>query len=244
MKGMKSGRAAEWICRTGRPVFALGVALFVAVPPAGAQTTGRGRGILLDTANAFWKERAPDVFTARFETTKGHFVLEVTRALAPRGADRFYNLVRGGFYDDSRFYRVTRDFIQFGIPGDPTVSAVWRDRRMPDDSVKASNVRGAFAYAMRGPDDRTTQIYILKHDRVYQDTQGFAPFGRVVEGMSVIDSLYVGYGETSGGGMRAGKQGPLFEGGNAYLDQNYPKLDHLIRARIDKREEASKKNEE
>ncbi|MBI4502298.1 MAG: peptidylprolyl isomerase [Gemmatimonadetes bacterium] len=187
----------------------------------------------MDPEAPFWSERAPDQYRARFETTRGNFVLEVQRDLAPRGADRFYNLIRSGFYDDSRFYRVTRGFVQFGIPGDPAISAVWRDRRFPDDSVKSSNLRGYFAYAMTGPDARTTQIYVLKEDRPYQDAQGFAPFGRVVEGMDVVDSLYVGYGENSGGGMRAGRQAPLFEGGNAYLDANYPKLDKLLRARIE-----------
>jgi homoserine O-acetyltransferase len=209
--------------------------LAAAAGPNGLVAQG-GKGpaaVLLDTANAFWKERAPEVFRARFETTRGAFVLEVQRQLAPLGADRFYNLIRAGFYDDSRFYRVTRGFVQFGIPGDPAVSAVWRDKRMPDDSVKGTNLRGHFAYAMTGPDARTTQIYVLKEDRVYQDAQGFAAFGRVVEGMAVVDSLHVGYGENSGGGMRAGKQAPLFEGGNAYLDKNYPRLDKLIRARIE-----------
>jgi homoserine O-acetyltransferase len=208
------------------------VALVASAASVTAQAPAKGRKVLVDTANVFWQQRAPDVFTARFETTRGPFVVEVTRALAPRGADRFYNLIRSGFYDDSRFYRSTRDFVQFGIPGDPIISPFWRNRQMPDDSVKASNLRGSFAYAMTGPNARTTQIYILRKDRAYQDAQGFAPFGRVVKGMEVVDSLYAEYGETSGGGMRAGKQAPLFEGGNAYLDKNYPKLDHLIRATI------------
>src|SRR5262245_56913188 len=98
---------------------------------AGGQTKDKGRKVLIDTANVFWQQRAPDVFTARFETTRGPFVVEVTRALAPRGADRFYNLIRSGFYDDSRFYRSVRDFVQFGIPGDPAISPFWRNRLMP-----------------------------------------------------------------------------------------------------------------
>jgi cyclophilin family peptidyl-prolyl cis-trans isomerase len=199
-----------------------------AVPPADA------RAALLDPAHPFWNTRAPDTFRARFETTKGPFVLEVFRAWAPVGADRFYNLIRSGFYDDSRLSRVVDGWIvQWGIPGDPQVGAVWRTRGMPDDSVRQSNVRGTFAYAMTGPGERTTQVYISLRDNSRQDAQGFAPLGRVAAGMDVVDRLHSGYGEGSGGGMRAGKQGPLFEGGNAYIDQNYPLLDKIIRARIE-----------
>ena len=126
-----------------------------------------------------------------------------------------------------------RAIIQFGIPGDPKVDAVWRNNTFPDDSVRQSNVRSYVSYAMTGPNQRTTQIYVSRVDHANQDAQGFAPIGRVIEGMAVLDSIYDGYGEGSGGGMRAGKQAPLFEGGNAYLDQNFPRLDHLIRARID-----------
>jgi cyclophilin family peptidyl-prolyl cis-trans isomerase len=201
-----------------------------------AQTTAipaDARAALLDPAHTFWSTRAPDTFRARFETTKGSFVLEVFRSWAPIGADRFYNLIRSGFYDDSRFSRVVDGWIvQWGIPSDPQVGAVWRKQGMPDDSVRQSNVRGTFAFAMTGPGERTTQVYISLRDNSRQDAQGFAPFGRVVQGMDVIEKLHSGYGEGSGGGMRAGKQGPLFEGGNAYIDQNYPLLDKLIRARI------------
>jgi homoserine O-acetyltransferase len=188
--------------------------------------------VLLDTASAFWREHAPDVFRARFETTKGNFVIEAHRAWAPIGVDRFYNLIRSGFYHDSRFYRIRPRWAQFGIAGDPAVSAVWRDRRMPDDPVVKSNLRGFLAYAMTGPNARTTQVYVNLIDRADQDTLGFVAFGQVIEGMAVVDSLYSGYGEESGGGMRAGKQAPLFDGGNKYLDEKYPKLDHLIRATI------------
>jgi homoserine O-acetyltransferase len=160
-------------------------------------------------------------------------MLEVTRALAPRGADRFYHLVETGFYDDSRFFRVIAGrFAQFGIPGNPAIAGIWRSQSFPDDPVRASNTRGTFAYAMTGPDARTTQIYINTSDQLQQDAQGFAPFGKVIEGMDIVDKLYNGYGETSGSGMRAGKQGKLFEEGNAYLDREFPLLDKLIRARI------------
>ncbi len=201
------------------------------------------RAALLNPQHAVWSERAPDVFRARFETTKGAFVIEAHREWAPIGVDRFYNLVRTGFFDDSRFYRiihprttgsrVSGGWAQFGIPGDPAVGAVWRDRRMRDDPVVASNLRSYVAYAMTGPDARTTQVYINLRDRADQDSIGFTPFARVVEGMSVVDSLYGEYREQSGGGMRAGRQAPLFERGNAYLDENYPRLDKLLRARIE-----------
>lgn len=173
------------------------------------------------------------MYRVKIETTKGHVVLEVDRSLAPRGADRFYHLVQVGFFDNSRFYRViTGRFVQFGIAGDPAIAKIWQNERFADDPVKASNVRGTFAYAMTGPDARTTQIYINTGDQIRQDAMGFAPFGKVVEGMNVVDSLYAGYGETSGGGMRAGHQGKLFEEGNAYLDREFPLLDRLTRAEI------------
>jgi len=188
---------------------------------------------LRDPKNALWSKPAPDVYRARIDTSKGLVVLEVTRALAPRGADRFYHLVETGFYDNSRFFRVIAGrFAQFGIPGDPAIARIWRNQSFPDDPVHARNTRGTFAYAMTGPVARTTQIYINTSDQLQQDAQGFAPFGQVVEGMAVIDRLYSGYGERSGSGMRAGKQGRLFEEGSAHLDRDFPLLDKLIRARI------------
>jgi cyclophilin family peptidyl-prolyl cis-trans isomerase len=196
----------------------------------------RGRALsarLLDPSSAFWETPAPRTFDARVETSKGTFVLSIERDWAPRGADRFYNLVRAGFFDDSRFSRVVPGFIaQFGIPGDPAIATLWQNRGFPDDPVRHSNVRGTIGFAMTGPNARTTQLYISLVDNVRLDAQGFAPIGRVVEGMAVVDSLYSGYGENSGGGVRAGKQGPLISGGNAYVDREYPKLDRLIRITI------------
>ena len=195
----------------------------------------RHRAALRNPADPLWNTPAPAKYRVRMETTQGDIVLEVDRSLAPRGADRFYHLVETGFYDDSRFYRViTGRFVQFGIAGEPAVAQVWRSRSMPDDPVHASNVRGTFAYAMTGPDARTTQIYINTGDQSNQDAQGFAPFGKVVEGLDVVDRLYAGYAERSGGGMRGGKQAKLFEEGNAYLDREFPLLDRLRRARIEK----------
>jgi len=215
------------------------------MPRAGA---GRGASIAFLLASAFaqqpaplrnpnhplWRQPSPDGYRVRIETTKGPFVLEVARSLAPRGADRFYHLVESGFYDDSRFFRVVSGrFAQFGIAGDPAIAQLWRHAEIPDDKESASNARGWLAFAMTGPGARTTQIYICTNDSMkLQDGQGFAPFGRVVEGMDVVDALYSGYGERSGGGMRAGHQDKLFEEGNAYLDRQFPLLDRLIRARI------------
>lgn len=177
--------------------------------------------------------RAPASYQVEVETTHGKFVMEVSRELAPNGADRLFELVTSGYFNDSRFYRaVPGKWVQFGIAGDPEVATAWRGRAIVDDPVKGSNVRGSFAFAMTGPDTRSTQIYICLTDQKALDGQGFAPLGRVISGMEVVDQIYGGYGENSGGGMRAGKQDPLFAGGNKYIDVNYPKLDRLIRARI------------
>jgi len=155
-----------------------------------------------------------------------------SRAAGASGADRFYHLVETGFYDDSRFYRVIRAASRsFGIPGAPGIAASG-ETSGSRTTVRASNVRGSFAYAMTGPSARTTQIYINTGDQSRQDGDGFAPIGKVIEGMEVVDNLYSGYGENSGGGMRAGRQGKLFGEGNAYLDSEFPLLDRLVRARI------------
>jgi cyclophilin family peptidyl-prolyl cis-trans isomerase len=185
---------------------------------------------LLDPPHA--TEQAPDRFRVRFETTKGPFVIEVTRAWAPRGADRFYNLVRVGYYDDVAFFRVIENFmVQFGIHGDPAVNAAWRQARIPDDPVTQSNKRGMVTYAMAGPDTRTTQLFINFRDNTGLDGQGFSPFGRVVEGLSVVDSLYSGYGEGAPSGMGP-EQGRAQGEGNAYLKARFPKLDFVKAARL------------
>ena len=189
--------------------------------------------VLFRPDDAFWDVRAPAVFRADFATTRGTFQVEVHREWAPRGADRFYNLIRAGFFDDSRFFRVVPDFIaQFGVAGDPAVTRVWADRTFPDDPERESNRRGTIAFAMKGPDDRRTQLYINLRDNTRINGQGFAVMGRVVAGMPVVDSLYSGYGESSGGGMRAGHQQRLLTEGNAWLDAEFPRLDRILRARI------------
>jgi homoserine O-acetyltransferase len=167
------------------------------------------------------------------ETSAGNFTIEVHRDWAPHGADRFLELVRARYYDDSRFYRaVAGKWIQFGIAGKPKIAEKWRVKTIPDDPVTESNKPGYVAFAFTQPGTRSTQIYINLVDNSQQDAQGFAPFAKVIEGMDVVLKLYTGYGETSGGGMRAGHQDKLFEEGNPYLDREFPKLDRLIRARV------------
>jgi cyclophilin family peptidyl-prolyl cis-trans isomerase len=202
-----------------------------AVPDVSSPVTRRAT--LLDPASSFWSQPAPPRFTVVIETTKGTFALDIERALAPRGVDRFHALVRGGYFDDSRFFRVVPGFIaQFGIAGDPAVAQAWKDRAFPDDSVKASNVRGTIAFAMTGPNTRTTQLFVSLADNSRLDAQGFSPLGRVVEGMDVVDRIYGGYGENAGGGMRAGRQARMMAEGNEHLDRDYPMLDRLIRAYV------------
>jgi homoserine O-acetyltransferase len=176
---------------------------------------------------------APTAFRVRLETTKGAIVIAVHRDWAPNGVDRFYELVTSGYYDDSRFFRVVKgQWAQFGINGDPAVAGRWRTATIPDDPNRQSVTRGRVAFAFKDPNGRTTQIYISLRDNSVQDTQGFAPIGEVVEGMDVADALNGEYGENSGGGIRGGKQQPLFDGGNAYLDREYPRLDRILRATI------------
>jgi peptidyl-prolyl cis-trans isomerase A (cyclophilin A) len=187
--------------------------------------------LLLDPGNA--KDTAPTVFKARFTTTKGPFVIEVHRDWAPVGADRFYNLVKLGFYDDTRFFRVVDNFmVQFGISGDPAVNAKWQESGIADEPGKQSNKRGFVTYAQRGtPNSRTTQIFVNTVDNSRLDVMHFVPFGQVVEGMDVVDSLYKGYGE--GAPMGAGPdQSKIQSQGNSYLDAKFPKLDAVKKAEI------------
>lgn len=181
---------------------------------------------------ALLKDKAPAVFKAQFTTNRGSFVVEVHRDWAPNGADRIYNLVKAGFYDDTRFFRAIDGFmVQFGISGDPAVSTKWHDANLQDDPVKQSNKRAFVTFAMAGPNTRTTQIFINYKDNVNLDPMGFSPFGQISKGMDVVDSLYKGYGE--GAPRGAGPdQGRLQQEGNAYLDTSFPKLDHIIRATL------------
>jgi len=188
---------------------------------------------LMSPRNKHWSQTAPAVFRVKIETSKGYFVIEAHRDWSPYGVDRFYNLVRAGFFDNSRFFRVRAGFVaQFGIPGDPEIAAIWKNETIPDDPVRQNNTRGFVTYAMTGTNTRTTQLFINLGDNSRLNNEGFAPIGKVIEGMTVVDQLYAGYGEEAGGGMRGGKQGKIFAGGNASLDREFPKLDKLARARV------------
>lgn len=191
--------------------------------------------MLLKPDDAEWRQAAPDRFRVDLETNKGGIGIEVVREWSPNGADRFFNLVRHGYYDGARFFRVIAgQWAQFGINGDPAVSKVWRTRSIPDDPRVESNRRGTVAYAFRNPNGRTTtQIFInLRDNSQTHDPETFVPFGRVVEGMDVVDRLNGEYGERAGGGIRAGRQDPLFLDGNEYLRREFPRLDYIFRARI------------
>jgi len=191
--------------------------------------------LFLDPTNPEWTKPAPPISYLRFETTKGVFVLELVRAWGPIGADRLYNLARLGYYDDARFHRVDKNYIvQWGIHGNPAVNAAWKDAYLADDPPRSNNTRGTFAFAMKGtqPNTRKTQIYINLKDNPRSDAEPFTILGTVVEGMSVLDSLYSGYGENSGSGVRQGHQGPLEAGGNAFMDKEYPLLDRIRRVTV------------
>ena len=197
-------------------------ALVIAVP-AYSQNLGNPAAL---------KEQAPPVYKVEFDTSKGPFVIEVHRDWAPNGADRFYNLVKNGFYDDVRFFRVIEGFMaQFGVNGDPKVSAAWREARIKDDPVKVSNKRTFVTFATAGPNTRTTQVFVNYGDNSNLDSQGFSPFGQVVSGMKVVDSLYGGYGEGAPGG-RGPNQARVQSDGNAYLASAFPNLDYVKKATV------------
>jgi peptidyl-prolyl cis-trans isomerase A (cyclophilin A) len=178
-------------------------------------------------------EKASDTYRAKFATSRGDFVIEVQRDWAPLGADRFFNLVKNGFYNETRFFRVVRGFMaQIGISGKPELNTVWRDSRIQDDPVKKSNVRGFVSFATAGPATRTTQFFINYTDANSRlDTMGFAPFGQVVSGMEVVDSLFGDYGEGPPQG-RGPNQGRIQAEGNAYLLRDFPQLDYVKEATI------------
>jgi peptidyl-prolyl cis-trans isomerase A (cyclophilin A) len=178
-------------------------------------------------------EKAPDVYNVNLDTSKGAVVIEVHRDWAPIGADHFYNLVKTGFFDNARFFRVVRNFVvQFGIAADPKVNQLWANAELPDDPVKEHNTRGTVTYATRGPNTRSTQLFInLKDNSRSLDGQGFAPFGKVTTGMDVVDNFYNSYGD-----MPPMGQGPdpqqIQARGNEYLESRFPRLDYIKKATI------------
>jgi cyclophilin family peptidyl-prolyl cis-trans isomerase len=177
--------------------------------------------------------RAPDVCIVRLETTKGNVDIEVTRDWAPLGADRFVSLVRQGYYDDNRFFRIQpATYVQFGVNGDPATAQLWRTKTFADDPFKQSNVRGTVAFAFAVANGRTTQVFVnLRDNSSTHDKEPFTPFGRVVAGMEIMDALNAEHRQGIGG-IRAGGQDPFFQGGNKWLDEKYPRLDAIKRARV------------
>lgn len=178
--------------------------------------------------------KVPETYQVRFETTKGDFVVEVNREWAPRGADRFHELVRTGFYDGARFYRVRPKFIvQFGISTNPEMNELWRQLKMPDDPVKQPNRRGYLSFAHQGPATRTTQVFInLGNNSAQLDSQKFAPFARVTEGMEVVDKMYAGYGEVQGLGGGGPDTVKMEQLGEEYIERSYSRLDQIKKATI------------
>jgi peptidyl-prolyl cis-trans isomerase A (cyclophilin A) len=190
---------------------------------------------LLDPAGAEMNQAAPESYRVLFSTSKGDFTIQVNRAWAPIGADRFYNLVRNGFYDDVRFFRVIRSprpfMAQFGISGDPAISKAWANANLKDDAVMTSNTRGRISFATAGPNTRTTQVFINFDDNSRLDAAGFSPFGEVITGMEVVDSLYADYGEGAPDG-RGPDQSRMEAEGTPYITQGWPNLDYVKTARI------------
>jgi peptidyl-prolyl cis-trans isomerase A (cyclophilin A) len=177
-------------------------------------------------------EQAPEEFAIQFETSKGSFVVDVTRAWSPLGADRFYNLVKNGFYDDVRFFRIVPNFVvQFGMNGNPEISEIWQNARIKDDPVAQSNKAGSLTFAMSGPNSRTTQIFINLKDNARLDEMGFSPFGMVSDGMDVVTALYSDYGDGPPRG-RGPNQSQIVLEGNEYLDKNFPELDRIVKATV------------
>lgn len=224
--------------RLGQTSFLMLIAVsMLAIGSSFAQRqTQSNRALLLQPDSPEMNRRAPDDFRVRLETTKGVIAIEMHRSWSPHGVDRFYNLVAHGFYDHSALFRIVAGkWAQFGVNGDPKISQVWRTHTIPDDPRVESNVRGAVAFAFKDPNGRTTQVFInLRDNSAAHDKEPFVPIGKVSEGMDVVDALYSDYGEQSGGGIRAGKQDPLFDEGNDYLKRNFPRLDYINRATIER----------
>jgi peptidyl-prolyl cis-trans isomerase A (cyclophilin A) len=232
---VKENKLNKW---TVPAAIALAIAALPAVAWQGdtkpaAKTDPKVKDALKDPAKL--KEKAPDTFRAKFETTKGEFVVEVTRAWSPNGADRFYNLVKSGFFDNVKFFRVVPNFVvQFGIHGDPDLAMKWLQSNIDDDKVVESNKRGFLTFAKSGaPNSRSTQLFINLQDNARLDEMGFSPFGKVVKGMEVVDKLYNGYGE-----QITRLQGEIASQGNAYLEKEWPKLDGIKKATIVPKEPA------
>jgi peptidyl-prolyl cis-trans isomerase A (cyclophilin A) len=201
--------------------------------PNAPLSAAQRRALLMDPSRAFWRTTAPDTVTLDVETSRGTITIELIREWAPNGVDRFYNLARAAFFDDSRFYRVLPFYIaQFGQPGNPTVGAIWRERKIRPDSVRSSNVRGTLTYAQFTPKDRSTTLFINLRDNLALDSLKFAPIGRVIEGMEAADSLYSGYGEIPTSKPPIGNPRRFYGESNKFLDKAYPKLDRIVSIKV------------
>jgi peptidyl-prolyl cis-trans isomerase A (cyclophilin A) len=210
---------------------AVGSLVFPSMAAAQADESEAANPALLDPSLA--TEPAPDTFKVKLETTKGEILIDVVRKWAPNGADRFFNLIKSGFFDNTAFFRVIDGFMaQVGLHGKPEVTAAWSRVPIADDPVKKSNTRGMVTFAMKSsPNSRTSQFFINYGNNSYLDKSGFAPIGKIVDGMKVADSLYSGYGEGAPRGSGP-SQGRLTQEGNAYLKAEFPQLDYIVRATI------------
>ncbi len=204
-----------------------------ACPSVRAPAPTEAQTVLLEPGSAAFQATPPDTFRVRFVASTGEFTVEVIRAWAPLGAQRFYNLVRNGFFDGNRFFRVIPGgIVQFGVHGVPAIQEAWNRHAIPDDPVTTSNERGTLTFATAGPDTRTTQLFINYRTNEGLDTQGFAPIGRVTEGMAALSALYAEYGEMAGLGGDGVDYACMLAGGNAYLDRRFERLDRIETARI------------
>jgi len=196
-------------------------------------TPAQRQAMLRAPSNAFWSTRAPDTVTADIQTSRGTITVELLREWAPHGVDRFYNLARAGYFDDSRFYRVVYAFVaQFGIAGDAAIARLWSQQKLRPDSARTPNARGTIAYAQTKPTDRNTNLFINLADNRSLDSLGFTPIGRVVQGMEVADSLYSRYGEMTMADPPFGDGKRLYRESNKYMDAEYPKLDRILKVTI------------
>jgi peptidyl-prolyl cis-trans isomerase A (cyclophilin A) len=198
-----------------------------------APAPAAGQQVLLDPAAPQFQTVPPDTFHVLFETSRGNVTFEVIPAWAPIGAARFYNLVRNGFFDGNRFFRVIPGgIVQFGVSGVPQIQAAWNEEALPDDPVSVSNLRGTLVFATAGPNTRTTQMFVNYRDNEHYDSQGFAPIGRVTEGLGALLQLYAEYGEMAGLGGGGIDYQCMLAGGEAYIARDFDRMDRIIRATI------------
>ncbi|MCC7403484.1 MAG: peptidylprolyl isomerase [Bdellovibrionales bacterium] len=216
-----------------RAALLLGLAAMLIALPGRAETEktkkadeAKTKSEAAATGKAGAMNSTPEVFKVAFETTKGKFVVEAHRDWAPKGVDRFYEMIQQGFFSDTAFFRVVKGFVvQFGIHGDPKQSSKWREKIINDDTVKESNKAGYLTFATAGPNTRTTQLFINLNDNARLDDMGFSPFAKVVEGMDVVKNLNTEYGERP-------DQGAIQSEGNTYLKKNFPNMDYIKSASI------------